>query len=399
VSPLRAIGLVAAREVREQIRSRVFQIILALMLAAVAGLIVIPAKLIGPAGGSKPANVGLVGDVPAGLEDALDRTAQQANLPLRLLRFDRPERAEQAIRDGDVQAVIEEGGVLVVRDEPGAELRAVVAAAVRATRFVEKLETLGLDQGQMAALLAPLPELRVRALEAKGKPDSPGEEAVRFIGVIVMFMAIIIFASMVIGGVVSEKSSRVVEVLLATLRPWHLLTGKIAGIGLLGLGQLALVLAVAMAAARTSGAIELPATTASGVAWALVWFILGYGFYAALFGATGALVSSQEDAQSASIPITLVATGAYIFSIYLVQDASGNALMRAIALLPPVAPFAIPALAGVGDLKVWEIAVAITLMFAGMYFVLRLAGRLYAGSILKMGARVNFRDAWRGGDM
>ena len=101
---------------------------------------------------------------------------------------------------------------------------------------------------------------------------------------------------MVLSGVVEEKSSRVVEVLLARMPARSLLAGKIAGIGLLGLGQIAVTALAALVAARTTDSFDLPAVRGSVLAWAVVWFVLGYALYATVFGALGSLASRPEDA-------------------------------------------------------------------------------------------------------
>ena len=208
-------------------------------------------------------------------------------------------------------------------------------------------------------------------------------------------MAIIIFASMVLNGVIAEKSSRVVEVLLASIRPRHLLAGKVLGIGLLGLGQMAVLVAVGLGSAFATGVVEIPTTTIGALGSVLLWFVLGYAFYAVVYAAAGALVSGLEDAQNVATPVGLFTGLMYAFSTIAVNVADDVLVVRVITLLPPVAPFALPGRASLGNLEAWEVAVAVVLMLAAIYAMIRLAGRLYAGSILQTGARVRVRDAWR----
>ena len=128
-------------------------------------------------------------------------------------------------------------------------------------------------------------------------------------------MAIVFYGGFVLIGVVEEKSSRVVEVLLSRLRPTELLAGKILGIGLVGLAQFALVAASALVALALSENTLAPETTPSTIGWVVFWFVLGYAFYSVLYATAGSLVSRQEEAQSIQFPITAVLLIAYFFAL------------------------------------------------------------------------------------
>ena len=106
-----------------------------------------------------------------------------------------------------------------------------------------------------------------------------------------MFIGIFSYGTWVLTGVVEEKQSRVVEVVLSTVRPRDLLMGKVLGIGLLALAQLVVLVAAGIAAAQISGRLTLPPTTVGAVVQLLVWFILGFAFYSTAMGFLGALAS------------------------------------------------------------------------------------------------------------
>ena len=111
------------------------------------------------------------------------------------------------------------------------------------------------------------------------------------------------FGFTVLTGVVEEKQSRVVEVVLSTVRPRDLLMGKVLGIGVLGLVQLVVFVGAALiAAARSRTGSSLPATTPGAVALLAVWFVLGYALYSTALGFLGALASRMEEASNASTP-------------------------------------------------------------------------------------------------
>ena len=99
-------------------------------------------------------------------------------------------------------------------------------------------------------------------------------------GIILMFIGIFSYGSWVLTGVVEEKQSRVVEVVLSTVRPRDLLMGKVLGIGLLALAQLVILVAVGLVLSQILGRLVLPTTTVGAVVQLLTWFILGFAFYA-----------------------------------------------------------------------------------------------------------------------
>jgi len=123
---------------------------------------------------------------------------------------------------------------------------------------------------------------------------------------LVLFLCISVFGAMVLSGVLEEKSSRVVEVLLARIPARALLAGKIAGIGLLGLAQIGVTALAALAAITTVHSIDLPAIRGTVLAWAIVWFVLGYALYATVYGALGSLGSRAEDGQAFGGPVMVM---------------------------------------------------------------------------------------------
>ena len=162
---------------------------------------------------------------------------------------------------------------------------------------------------------------------------SPDDETAAFIMTVLLFMTIATYGAMVLNGVVEEKASRVVEVLLARIPARSLLAGKITGIGLLGLGQVAVTALAALVAATTISGVDLPAVSGGVLAWAVVWFVLGYALYATVFGALGSLASRPEDAQSAAGPVSVLLVLVYFVSFAAIGSPD-TAWARAISLAP-----------------------------------------------------------------
>ena len=243
-----------------------------------------------------------------------------------------------------------------------------------------------------AALLAPVPVSNVELGHAAGR--GPADELAAIIMTGVLLMGISVFGSMVLTGVLEEKTSRVVEVLLARIPARALLAGKIAGIGLLGLAQIAVTALTALVAVSAVGSIDLPAVRGAVLAWAIAWFVLGYALYATMFGALGSLGSRAEDAQSVSGPATVVLLVAYFASFFMIAQPT-SAAAKAISYFPLTAPMAMPGRIAMGATAWWEPVLAVVLTLATIIALVQLAGRLYTNAILHSGPALSLKNAWR----
>ena len=133
---------------------------------------------------------------------------------------------------------------------------------------------------------------------------SPDDETAALIMTVLLLVTISTYGNLVLTGVVEEKSSRVVEVLLARMPARNLLAGKVAGIGLLGFAQFAVTALAAVARRDRVDSVDVPAVRGSVLAWVVVWFVLGYALYAMAYGALGSLASRTEDASSVAGPVS-----------------------------------------------------------------------------------------------
>ncbi len=293
----------------------------------------------------------------------------------------------------------------MVSDLPGIWYGVRVVAAYELSqrlRSRRRLATLAVLLG----LLIGVPYVLARVLA----PEIPEELEVEELAVglsgssaVFMFVAITLFASDVLNSVVADKSNRVIEVLLSSLRPYQLMAGKILGVGAYGLISFSVLLG---AVAITAGVI-LPSslgirlTLDAGSIWVLLltifWFVVGYFLFAALYAALGATVSRIEDVNQAVLPVTLVSVVVYLLAYMLVITPLGETGWgQALAMLPMLAQFAVPGLVLSGALS-WPLA-----LLAGVINVATLppaiwfAGRIYSGSALAVGARVPLLRAWRG---
>ena len=211
-----------------------------------------------------------------------------------------------------------------------------------------------------------------------------------------LLMAIVIYGNLVLTGVVEEKSSRVVEVLLARMEARNLLAGKVAGIGLLGFAQFALTALAALVATRFVDSFDVPAVSGGVLTWVVVWFVLGYALYAMAYGALGSLASRTEDAQSVAGPVGYVLIAAYWASFIAVSGDPVSAWSRLLSYFPLTAPLAMPGRIALGAAAWWEQLLAVVLTVGAVAALVVLGGRVYARAVLHSGPTLRLRDVWRG---
>ena len=148
---------------------------------------------------------------------------------------------------------------------------------------------------------------------------------VAYVGSLLLLMSLAVYGQWVVSGVLEEKNNRVVELILSTLRPRHLLAGKVIGIGLLGLAQLALI--AGLAAVLLAGAPSMPRPrSAASLALVIPWFALGFALYAVAYAAVGALASRQQNADTAGQPVTYTLLAVY-FAGYVALSADTDGLL------------------------------------------------------------------------
>jgi ABC-2 type transport system permease protein len=202
-----------------------------------------------------------------------------------------------------------------------------------------------------------------------------------------------VYGSQIALGIGEEKSSRVVEVLLASLRPVQLLIGKVLGMGSLVLAQAVGMVVVFIIAGFASGSDLVHGATLGVVIAGGVFIVLGYAFYCTAFAAAGSLVSRQSDVNSTILPVQIPLIVAYVLSYSVLYSNGANTFDRVLAFLPPTAPIAMPVLYAAGDAPAWQVVVAAVLTAAGTVWMARLAVRIYTYSILRTGPRIGFRQA------
>ncbi|MGE5829528.1 MAG: ABC transporter permease [Micromonosporaceae bacterium] len=384
---LAAIWTVARRDLISRARSMAFRVSMVVMLVILVLGIVVPTVFFHGPGNYTVA----VAESPDGaLPAAVAAQATAAGVTVTTREVSAWTDAIVLVEAGTAAAAVRPGEV-AWKSSPNTRLAPVLDAAVAQTTIALRVRALGLSPGQLGELFAPATPTVTQLHPA---PDNGPRTLVALIGMILLFMALNFYGTYVLTGVVEEKSSRVVEVLLARVRPAELLAGKVLGIGLLGLGQF---LALAIAAAVTLQVVkppELPPGTLPLIGVVVLWFILGYSFFSVLYGALGALASRTEDAQAAVAPLTVLLMVTY-FGAFAAAGNPDRWWVTAGSLFPPTAPMFMPLRAGLTHVPPWQMVLAITLMTAAIVGMVQAGGRLYRGAVLHTAGRLRLRQAWR----
>jgi ABC-2 type transport system permease protein len=378
------VRLVAAREIAARVRDKNFIISSAVILVLLIGTLGLQVAL---SSGSEEVRIGVVGDV-ATLEPALEAQGEVLDVDVEVRELDDEAAARAALEDDEVDGVLVAEGdgdpELLVQQSAGGSLQSVVQGAVTQLSLAEQLQSAGL-----ASL--DVPEVTVTALD----PDADEENqrtVAALIGVGVLYGLLILFGQFVAQGVVEEKSSRVVELLLATMKPWQLLAGKILGLGLLGLAQIVVIAVVGVTGALAFDLVDIPADLIGTAVSVVLWFVLGYAFYAAIFAVGASLVSRQEDLGTVLMPTTLVLVAAFVVGLQAAGNPDGT-LALVTSFVPGLSPLVMPVRQAAGDVAPWEVALAVVLMLVAIALIVRVGGRVYAGALLRTGGKTKLREA------
>ncbi|MER7402534.1 ABC transporter permease [Streptomyces sp. NPDC000070] len=391
LSARRAVGLVTRREINSRMRTKSFVLsTLGLLLAlGVYALVILLAK-------DGPAKVGIEREVSA-MRPALAAVTERAggSGDFEFVTVD-GDGTDRLLRDGDLSAVLGVTGgqlTLSVEREADENLLGVVRATVAEERTTRELERAGVDPAEFRERVASS-TVKVHALEPS-EHSAAEQFALIVFSTGLLYFFFIFYGITLAQGVVEEKTSRVVELLLSTIRPWQLLAGKLIGVAVAGLTQLVLLGGAAVALAQGTGAITLPTAVGGTLGTLGVWFLLGFFLFAAMLAAAAARVSRQEDLQGVVQPVMLLITMPFVLGIVLLSKDAHDPLIEWLSLVPPLSPILMPARMLLGIAPVWQIALSLVLAVAALAGMTRVAGRMYAGSVLRSGSRVPLTEALR----
>ncbi|MGW4211517.1 ABC transporter permease [Lentzea sp. NPDC004789] len=386
----RTVSLVARREFVTKVRTRSFLIGTAVIIAVLAGYVVLQSVLFDD---QQRSVVGLSGQATQ-LADPLREKARSFGVDVETRDVTTMTNAEQQVRDGSLDALVTGAPPalkMIVKGSGDQVLTTVLNDVLRQQVLVAQLAEAGISPQQVAQNLANV-SVAVTALE----PVDPQRGQRLAIGLIVaalLYYSLLVYGTMVAQGVVEEKSSRVVEILLATVRPWQLLLGKVIGLGAVGLLQLLVISTVGLGLSSAFNVVDVSALGGTALLTGVLWYLLGFFLYATVFAAAASLVSRQEELQSVLTPISMTIIVAFVAGINLMIGSPSGPTVTVLSLLPPFAPILMPGRMAMGVATTWQVVLAVVLALAAIAAITWLGGKVYANAVLRTGARVKLREA------
>lgn len=407
--------MVIRREYLERVRKKSFWIGMALfpvlMVAMIGGQI-----LLAQVGSSKQLRLAIA-DGTGKLYGAI-----QANLAKYNLKDGRPEyamssmpaeggiegiaaAAERRILAGEIDAVVAVGP-----DVDGKDAFRYFARNVGAVITMERVESalrkaviglrlekqnLAIEKEALDALLAPV-QLEPFEVSEKGtqKKSFLTTYFGTFVFVMILYMSLLLYGIAVMRGILEEKSNRVIEVLLGSLSPTELMTGKIVGIGLVGLTQIAVYTLTAglvrayVFVQQVQG--DWTAILSGFTAWKMtmffVFFTLGYFLFTAMFAAIGAVCNSEQEAQNMQTPVVMCLVVPMIMTFFLMNDPNRPAAV-VLSLIPIFTPMLMYMRISLLDPPLWQVGLSIVLTLLTIALLFRGVGKIFRIGILMYGKK------------
>ncbi len=378
------IWTIAKREIVTRARSKGFLIITGLLFVGVVAIAVIQV-VVSDSNDPRQVTIGLTGDGIA-YSDPL----QVGNADLAPIVETVGDGVAQ-LEDGAID-VLFDGSTLTWEGLPDFTLDSYVRDSVQQATFSRRAEDLGLSSADLGQLFAPV---EIEEFRLDGGSDEFGVRlAAAGISGLATFMLLQIWGSFLTMGVIEEKASKVVEILLSHVRPSTLLTGKVLGLGLLALAQMLILVIGLVIGLGLVQDVSIPGSVWATAPLSLVTFLLGFAFYAAAFAAAGSMVSRQEDATGAQVPVMFPLFAGYIIAAVSI-DAPKNLAVTIGSFVPFTSPVLLPFRNAMVDVPLWQVVLSFAILAVSAGAMLRIAGWIYRYSLLRTGTRVTWTEAWR----
>jgi ABC-2 type transport system permease protein len=384
MSARQRIGLVARREFIQRVRSRAFVFAAIIAFAGSLGGFVVPHYI---REHRAAVHYGIAGSVPAGLPASLEALTRAGG---RTARVDRVAAGDvrRALARGRLDVVIVDGARVAVRADASPIAVRAAGAAVEQARTRAALATSGAGRERLRRLAAPVAVERV----GSGHHGRAADRAVAVATLVLLYLALMVGGNWISTAIVEEKASKLVEMLVPSVRPRELIAGKVIGVGAVGLCQLSAAVAGTLAGAVSQNSLHAVAASPRLFAVAVAWLLIGYAFYAAAYAAAAALVSRQEEVAAVTAPMTVIVALAYAVTVATMDDPSSK-LAHVLSLTPIFAPLLMPMRVAAGSVPLWELGLSLALAAAAMAVMIRLAAVVYCGALLADGRRLGLRDA------
>ncbi|MBB4635089.1 ABC transporter permease [Longimicrobium terrae] len=413
--------LIIRREFLERVRTKAFVIGTVLFPVFMIAMMVLPA-LIKPGGGDRtlvlvdqsPAGIGARVEqllkAPSAEKNAIRYTIERTTNPLESQRAALNKRVESKEIDGYVVIgadVLQSSKVMYrARDVTKVQVVQDLDRAISGVVQQERLKGSGMTAEQVARLVQ---GVDIDAARVSGDGEETGGLMSTLITAYVIFFLfmqlITLYGQNAMRSVLEEKNNRIVEVIVSSVRPMHLMAGKILGLASVALLQISIWVSFAALVASQQGVLSrrfgmsagaFSALNMGGGTWAalLIFFVLGFILYAAMYAAAGSTVTSEQEAQQLAFPMMLPLLIPVAFIMPILTDPMGNTA-RVLSMIPFTSPVVMPMRAVATDVPLWEIALSVVLLVMGMTAVVWLAGKIYRVGILSTGKKPTLAELGR----
>jgi len=411
MSDFRDMFVIARREFLERVRSRWFVAMTLLGPIGMVAMVLIPALIAGR--GAEGAKVEIADQTGVIAQPLFDKLAQIKWKPA-IIPADTPDSVEMGrIRDNKINGFITipkdalDRGQILYRGDNGssqvvqAELRQLVNHVVQA----ERGKRAGIPADKLDTLLA---QAKFDAQHTNGETEGASGFASFLIGYMlafILYMVITLYGVAVMRSVVQEKTSRVMELMVATVKPRSLMAGKILGVGAAGLVQIVVWLAMGAITLAyrdqilgtfgvTGAGPALPPLAFDVVAIVVVYFLLGFFFYAAMYAAVGAMVSSEQDTQQVQTPVTMLLVIGVLCLQLVSNDPRGSA-SAIMTMVPFWSSMLMPMRYVLGGATLGEVAISLAILVVSTVLLARAAAKIYRVGVLMYGKRPNLQELVR----
>lgn len=410
MSDLRSMLIIARRELLERIRTRWFVAITLLGPVAMLAMILVPALIASRTEGAKIEIV----DKTGALGQPIAAAVTLLDWKPTVIAADTPDDVEMAkIRDEKINGFLTipanalDGGLIIYRGDNASNttvqaiLRQLLTSAVQAQRGARA----GLTTAQLADVFMPA---NFDAQHTSGKDagaSGMGSFLIGYFLAFMLYMVLTIYGVGVMRSVVQEKTSRAMELMVATVKPRALMTGKILGVGSAGLIQLVVWLGMGAVTltyrneilhwfgAKGGGGV-LPELSAGVLVLVVTFFLLGFFFFASLYAAVGAMISSEQDTQQAQIPVTLLLVFGMVCTQMVSNDPRSTAAV-VMTMVPFWSPMLMPMRYLLGGASPVELAVSLAILVISTVLIARAAAKIYRVGVLMYGKRPGLAEVIR----
>ncbi len=389
---MNAVWLIARREITTRLRSRPFRIITVALVLIVVG-VAVATRLFAD---GTDYTVGVTTKT-APLVAALHASAASIGATVKTRIEPDEATGRDDVRTGKVDALLTGDATTVnvlVNKQLDSKLGSALQVLASRLAFVAQITKLGGNPETVQAAVADA-SVHVETLQVPRKYDTQ-QLVLGILAGILIYLSLMIAGQAVAQGVVEEKTSRIVELLLATVRPWQLMTGKVLGIGVVSIGQLIVIGTAGVVAGLSTGALAISVSAAVGtLIWLVVWFLLGYIVFALAIAALAALVSRQEDVAGVVTPVLILVMVGYVIGVSVLPSNPGSPFVETLSVIPVFAPTLMPMRIALGGVPVLELIGAVAGMVVVIPALAGLSGRIYRNAVVQSGARVRLIEALR----